>query len=143
MKEKLKFIEINYHCHQEFNRPEQVIEKHKAASGFAGFLLKDKNVVLVKHLNYEGEDNVNGVRYRFFKSKNKSWFIPFRTHRFVKKEKPDVVLVQGFVFVLQLLALRIQLGRRCIIMVQHHGEKPFRGIKGLLQRFTGRFINGY
>ena len=139
----MKLLELNYHCHTEFNLPEQAVEKHALSSGYIHFIKDRLELVLVKHLNYKGQAAIDGIRYGFFKSSNKFWYIPFATHRFIKKEKPDIILVQGFVFVLQVMALRFLLGKNCIILVQHHGEKPFTGIKGFLQRRADRCINGY
>lgn len=139
----IKLVELNYHCHTEYSTPQEVIAKHALSSGFIHFIKQRVNLLLVKHLNYSGACTVEGIRYRFFKSRNKFWYIPFNTHRFIKSEKPDVVLVQGFVFVLQVIFLRIAVGKNCIILVQHHGEKPFKGIKGFLQRRADSSINGY
>jgi glycosyltransferase involved in cell wall biosynthesis len=139
----IKLVELNYHCHTEYSTPEEVIAKHALSSGFIHFIKQRVNLLLVKHLNYEGAATVDDIRYRFFKSRNKSWYVPFKTHRFIKSEKPDVILVQGFVFVLQVMFLRKAVGKDVIILVQHHGEKPFKGIKGFLQRRADASINGY
>jgi glycosyltransferase involved in cell wall biosynthesis len=139
----IKLVELNYHCHTEYTTPEQVISKHALSSGFIHFIKDKVKLILVKHLNYEGEARIENIRYRFFKSRNKFRHIPFKTHRFIKNEKPDVVLVQGFVFVLQVMFLRWKLGKDCVIFVQHHGEKPFTGLKGFLQRKADACIDGY
>ena len=139
----IKLVELNYHCHTEYNTVEQVIAKHQLSSGFIHFIRQRVNLVLVKHLNYEGEATIENIHYQFFKSRNKFWYVPFKTHRFIKREKPDVILVQGFVFVLQVLFLRWAVGKKCKIIVQHHGEKPFTGIKGFLQRKADTAINAY
>lgn len=139
----IKLVELNYHCHTEYTRPEQVIAKHKLSSGFIHFIKDRVDLLLVKHLNYEGETRIEDIRYRFFKSVNSFWYIPFKTHRFIKKEDPGVILVQGFVFVLPVIFLRWKLGRRCVILVQHHGERPFTGLKGFLQRWADASIDGY
>jgi glycosyltransferase involved in cell wall biosynthesis len=139
----MKLVELNYHCHTEFNTPEQAVEKHALSSGFIHFIKDRVQLLLVKHLNYRGEATIENICYAFFKSRNKFWYIPFATHRFIKKEQPDIIMVQGFVFVIQVMALRFLLGKNCIILVQHHGEKPFSGIKGFLQRRADRCINGY
>jgi glycosyltransferase involved in cell wall biosynthesis len=139
----IKLVELNYHCHTEYDDPQQVIAKHRLSSGFIHFIKQRVKLIQVKHLNYTGNAVIEGIPYHFFKSRNKFWYIPFKTHRFIKKEKPDVVLVQGFVFVLQVIFLRRALGRRCVIIAQHHGEKPFNGIKGFLQQKADAAIDGY
>jgi glycosyltransferase involved in cell wall biosynthesis len=139
----IKLVELNYHYHTKYNRPEQAIEKHALSSGFIHFIKARLDLLLVKHLNYQGRAVIENIRYAFFKSRNHFWYIPFATHRFIKKEQPNIVLVQGFVFVLQVMALRWVLDKNCIILVQHHGEKPFAGIKGFLQRKADSCIDGY
>jgi glycosyltransferase involved in cell wall biosynthesis len=139
----IKLAELNYHCHTEYSKPEEVIAKHELSSGFIHFIKHRVDLLLVKHLNYEGGASIENIRYAFFKSRNRFWYIPFKTHRFLKKEMPDIILVQGFVFPLQVMFLRWKMGNRCRIIVQHHGEKPFNGIKGFLQRKTDACIDRY
>jgi len=139
----LKLTELNYHCHTEYNTPEAVIAKHRLSSGYVDFIKHKVQLTLVKHLNYKGEAEIENVQYRFFKSRNRFWYIPFTTHRCIKKDAPDVILVQGFVFVLQVIFLRWAVGKKRVILVQHHGEKPYSGIKGFLQRKADACIDGY
>jgi glycosyltransferase involved in cell wall biosynthesis len=58
-----------------------------------------------------------------------------------------VVLVQGLVFPLQVIALKWLLGKKTSIVVQHHGEMPATGwgagIKGWLQRQADTCIAAY
>ena len=139
----IRLAELNYHCHTEYSKPEEVIEKHKLSSGFIHFIKDRVDLLLVKHLNYEGGAVIEGIRYAFFKTLNRSWYVPFKTHRFLKKENPDIILVQGFVFPLQVIFLKWKLGKGCKIIAQHHGERPFSGIKGRLQQRADAFVDGY
>ncbi len=142
MSDKFKFIEINYYFHQEFTTPGEVINKHAPSNLFAGFLAANADITLVKHLNYSGSHKVDGTKYQFFKRKNRFMQIPFATHRFVRDEKPDMVLVQGLIFPSQVIALRRKLGRHCKIVLQHHGELPFKR-KRIFQKLADRNVNGY
>jgi glycosyltransferase involved in cell wall biosynthesis len=99
-------------------------------------------VVLVKHINYNGEQIADGVQYFFSKSQNSFTHIPFATHRYIKKQKPDIALVQGFIFPLQVIALRMKIGRKAIIILQHHGEVPFKR-KRIFQKLADKMIDGY
>lgn len=139
----IKLVDLNYHFHSKISNPAEVLEIQKASIGFVEFIKERLSIHLIKHMDFEGERNINGVRYSFFKSKNKFWYIPFKTHAFIKKEEPDIVLIQGLVFPLQLIALRFQLGKRTKIIVQHHGEKPFGGIKKKFQKIADRYVNFY
>ena len=139
----IKLIDLNYHTHSNLSKPEDVLELQKASIGFVAFIKEKLSIELIKHLNYEGEKLIEGVKYIFFKSKNKFWHIPFKTHRYIQKQDPDIVLVQGLIFPLQLIALKIKLDKKTKIIVQHHGEKPFAGIKGLFQKLADHFVDSY
>ncbi|MGN6193606.1 MAG: glycosyltransferase family 4 protein [Ginsengibacter sp.] len=139
----IKLVDLNYHSHSKISNPAEVLEIQKASIGFVEFIKERLSIHLIKHMDFEGERNINGVRYSFFKSKNKFWYIPFKTHAFIKKEEPDIVLIQGLVFPLQLITLKVQLGKRTKLIVQHHGEKPFTGIKKMFQKIADRYVSFY
>jgi glycosyltransferase involved in cell wall biosynthesis len=139
----IKLIDLNYHTHSNLSTPEEVLELQKASIGFVAFIKEKLSIQLIKHLNYEGEKNANEIKYVFFKSKNKFWYIPFKTHRYIQKQNPNIVLIQGLIFPLQLIALKIKLSKRTKIIVQHHGEKPYRGIKRFFQKLADHFIDMY
>ena len=139
----IKLAHLNYYYHNEFTHPDEVIEKHKLSSGFVEFLKKYVYLVSIKHLDYEGEETISGVHYYFLRSSNRSWYIPFKTHRLLKGERPDVVLSEGFVYPLRILFLRLKLGRKPVIILQHQGEKPAHGIGGRLQKFADKYIDAY
>lgn len=142
MEKRLKFIEINYHFHRELNTADAVIAKHQPSNLFAGELSKTLSVTLIKHLAYDGACSRNAVHYRFFRRRNSFWQIPFPTHRFVRKEKPGIVLIQGFIYPLQVIALRLAVGRNCKIILQHRAEVPFR-LKKIFQQWADKFVNAY
>ena len=64
----------------------------------------------------------------FFKSGHGFFNVPWNMLRFVRNNKPDVVMVHGFVFPFQLLFLRLFISRRCKIIIQHHAERPFKNV---------------
>jgi glycosyltransferase involved in cell wall biosynthesis len=139
----IKVMDIVYHHHSEFDMPGQVLEKHAPSLGFADFTHPSVQLVFVKHLDYDGFDSIKGHAFAFFRSSNKFWHIPYKTQHYVKSQKPDIVIVEGLVFPLQLIWLKWMLGKNIRIIAQHHGEKPFGGIKGLLQKIADRYINAY
>lgn len=139
----MKFIHLNYHCHTEYTDPSDVLKKHRLSSGFTDFLKRSVQLVSVKHMDHKGRLEQDGIAYHFFRSRNRSWHIPFPTHRFIAQQQPDVVLIEGFVFPLQLIFLRRTLGPKPVFIVQHHGERPQRGWKGRLQQWVDRCIDAY
>lgn len=142
MSQRLNFVEINYHFHQEFGNPDEVIQLHAASNLFAHELAPFANVTLLKHMAGNDEIFQDNIRFRFFRSAGSFFHIPIQSHRSVRQNKPDLVIVQGLIFPLQVIALRRKLGNNCVILLQHHGELPYRK-KRIFQRIADRFVNGY
>lgn len=138
-----RLIDLNYYYHSDLTDPREVLAIHKPANGYVSFIKDRLMIEVVKHMNYEGEIFEGEIKYSFFKSKNKFSFIPFKTHRYIKKRKPDVVLIQGLIFPFRLIMLRLQLGKSVAIVAQHHGERPFGGTRKLFQKLADRFIEMY
>lgn len=139
---KIKFIEINYHSHNDLKDPQAVIQKHAPSNLFAQALSDRTEITFVKHADYTGELIRDGIEYHFFKRRNNFLQIPFQTHRLISEKKPDLVLMQGFVFPLQVLFLRKKIGKGPIILVQHRGESP-AGKKKIFQKMADSSIDGY
>ena len=139
----IKVVDVVYYCHKEYDQPQQVLDKHSPSIGFVE-LIKDRiNYALVRHLNYEGKKTVNGVLYAFFKRNNAAWQIPIRTHNYIRSLKPDLVIIHGFIFPLQVIALRMSLGKKCVLVLQHHGDKPADSVRKIFQRIADRFVSAY
>src|SRR5215210_4988154 len=117
-------IDLNYYAHEAFSHPEQVKARYPETFGFMEYMEAPLHLEVVQHLNREGQAVVDGVSYSFFRKKNHFWSIPFKTHRYLKRQNPDVILVQGLIFPLQVLFLRLAVGGKTKIVAQHHGEKP-------------------
>jgi glycosyltransferase involved in cell wall biosynthesis len=84
-----------------------------------------------------------GVQYEFVEFYTNTPLFPVRLHRMVKQLKPDVVMVHGLIYPLQVLQLRRKLGRAVKIYAIHHAEKPFTGIKRWLQQRADNCIDAY
>jgi glycosyltransferase involved in cell wall biosynthesis len=139
----LNIIDISFYSNNECDELAVLLQQHDAALAYVNYLEGKAGIQVVKHLNKEQTVIINSVKYSGFKSHNAFWHIPFKTIDYIKKEKPDIVIVQGFVFPVQMIWLRMKLGKQCVIMVQHHGENPFKGIKQWIQKIAGKFIDGY
>ena len=100
-------------------------------------------VIVVRHIDYEGQSAVDNVRYTFFKGRNKFFSVPWKAILFTKKEKPDFVIIQGAIFPFQTIITRMLLPDTTRIIVQHHGNLPFGGVKKTLQRLADRCTDAY
>lgn len=139
----IKLIDVSFTAHPGINTPGQIILAHRECLGYAHFLSKLFDFIIIEHINYEGKETRNNIRYSFFKSRNKFLHIPLKTLSYIRKEQPDIVIVQGTVFPLQVILLRMLLGRKPQIIVQHHGNMPFKGIKKIFQQVADKCTNAY
>ena len=103
-------VDLNFHVYP-FNGITELMQLNKESLGYIPFARPDLNITVVNHLKAESNTIVDGTPFYTFKSKNRFWYIPFKTIRFVQSQNPDVVLVQGLLFPMQVMALRFFLGK--------------------------------
>ena len=139
----MKIVFTSYISSLEYYDPESWLKRIKGYNGILESLSKTDTVISFERINYEGLYEQNGVQYRFINFKKKISFFPSRMHQQIKKLQPDVVVVHGLHFPLQVIQLRLALGKKVKIIGQHHAEKPFAGIKKILQRWADRSIDAY
>lgn len=139
----IKIVDISFNCSPQFNDPNLLIEAYKAGFGYIKYIKDRVDIRIIEHLDYEGPLNWEGVPCSFFKSKNKFWYIPFKTLKYLKKTYPDIVFAQGLHFPFQIIATRLFLPKKTKIVVQHHFEAPYKGIKKTFQKAADRFIDAY
>jgi Glycosyl transferases group 1 len=139
----INVIDIVYYSHRRISDPAQVLARHAPSLGFADFINNEIRFEFVIHMDHEGFENIRGKSFSFFKRRNRFWQIPFKTHRYIKGKKPDIVIVEGLEFPLQLMFLKFALGKKCRIIAQHHGEKPPKGIKAVFGRLADKCIRTY
>jgi glycosyltransferase involved in cell wall biosynthesis len=71
-------------------------------------------------------------------------FFPFQLFKYIKKSKPDIIFIHGFVFPIQVFCLHFFLNKKIKIIVQHHAEKPSKNlIKRWLQKISYRKVHAY
>jgi glycosyltransferase involved in cell wall biosynthesis len=106
-------------------------------------LAQNNGVISIEQISYTGEYKKEGVHYHFKQFTKLGRLFPLTLHRFIKKQKPEVVVIQSLHFPVQVILLRLCLGRKTKIMVQNHAEKPFAGLKRQFQKIADKFIDGY
>ena len=139
----MKLIFTSYASSPEYNHPNLWLKRIEGYTGILEHLGRNNKVIGIERINYEGECERNGVQYLFIRFNSKVARFPFRMHNLVKKLKPDVVFINGFIFPLQIIQLRLTLGRSVKIIVLHRAEKPFSGIKRYLQKMADKAVDAY
>lgn len=61
----------------------------------------------------------------FFRGKNTFFHLPFALCRYIRREAPEIAMIHGFTFPVQLLLLRLMKRKKTKLIIQHHAEKPF------------------
>ncbi len=137
----MKFIFASYVYTPEFIDPVEWLSRISFYTGILDELAKNHQIISIEQIDYEGEHVKNGVRY-YFKRFSHSLF-PLESHRFIRQLNPDVVVIQGLHFPLQVMQLRLFLKKETKIIIQNHAEKPFTGIKKRLQKLADKFTDAY
>jgi len=136
----MRLIFTSYISSPEFDEPELWLKRIEGYTGILEALSKDHTVIGIERINYEGNYEKDGVQYFFTRQKQRISRFPFRMHRLIRKLKPDIVFVNGFIFPFQLMQLRLKLGKAVKIIVINHAERPGSGLRKFLQQQADRFV---
>jgi len=139
----MNFVFISYNYSPGFNNPEDWITRIKAYKGSLECLSNNHTVTRIEQINYTGQYFKNGVNYHFTNLGKNHPYFPWRLNRLVKSLKPNVIVIHGTHYPLQVIQLRLLLGKGCRIIIQHHAEQPFTGIKKYIQRVAGNCADAY
>ncbi len=139
----MKFLFTSYTRSAEFNQPAEWIKRICAYLGVLESLSKQHTVTSIEQINYQGNYQHNGVQYYFMDFGKRVLHFPWKLHRFIKKQSPDIILVHGMDFPLQIIQLRLKMGSRVKIIVQSHGNKMPKGYKKIVQQMADTCINAY
>ncbi len=137
----MKIVSTSYTNTRAFHDPSAWLDRIGFYTGILEKLAIQHEVHSIEQINYTGELKRNNVSYRFLNFKKPKLYFPRQLHHHIKKLQPDVVLVNGFIFPLQIIQLRFKLGRKPKIVVMNRSEKPFSGIRKYLQRLAGKCID--
>ncbi|MGZ3754309.1 MAG: glycosyltransferase family 4 protein [Mucilaginibacter sp.] len=139
----MKFVFASYVVTPGFNDPDLWLKRIGMSTGILEKLAKHHTVISVEQINYRGKYVKNKVDHRFMVFPALQKYFPVKLHRFIKSERPDVVMIQGLHFPWQVILLRWALGKNTKIILQHHAEQPYRKIRKYLQQWADRNVDAY
>jgi glycosyltransferase involved in cell wall biosynthesis len=139
----MNFISITYTQKPDFDQPLAWLHRVRAYIGILEALSQSYSVISIDRINYQGDLFRNGVQHHFPDFGEGRFSAALKLNRRAGRMMPDIVLVQGMIFPLQVILLRIQLGRKVKILVQNHAERPGRRHHRLLQTIADLFIDAY
>jgi glycosyltransferase involved in cell wall biosynthesis len=138
---KVVFVAYNYLA--DYSSPEAWIERIRPFAGVMESLSRNCKVIYVGQINYTGTFLQNGVEYHLLTSNKRKPRFPVYFHKVIKKLQPDIVVVLGLRYPLQILQLRRTLDKKIKIIGRHHADNPPTGFRKTLQAFADRCIDGY
>ncbi len=139
----LKLIDITFVSNRDDKDPEAILNAQRSSLAYIHYVSERLSITVVKHWRQNAVLKFGKALIYFFPGHNRIWFIPLQTIFFVKKCRPDIVLVQGFDSPWQVLLLRWALGRKTKMIVQHHGGLPGAYLKKKLQQWSGKYIDAF
>ncbi|MEO7213467.1 glycosyltransferase [Mucilaginibacter sp.] len=140
----MRFVFASYVYTPNFHEPDAWLKRINAYAGIQGALSRTNEVVSIEQIDYEGRHFSGGVDYHFKRYPAAALrYYPRKLNQFIKSLQPDVVVIQSLHFPLQVMLLRLVLGKRVKIMVQNHAERPATGLKKQLQRLADNYIDAY
>ena len=139
----MRFVFTSYSSSPEFTSPERWLARIAFYTGILESLSRMHVVTGIEQISYKGEFKQKGVNYVFIPHRKKVNRFPFKKNTAIKQLKPDVVFINGFIFPLQTILLRLKLGFKVKIIILHRAERPFTGYKKILQVLADKFIDAY
>ena len=139
----MKIVYIAYNYHPGYTSPEEWIRRIRPFSGVMEYLAMRNTVIYAGKINYAGNLTQNGVQYHFYGSGRGRSKFPRHLHREVRNMQPDVIIIPGLHFPLQVIQLRRQVGKKVKIIAEHHADKPPAAIKRKLQQWADHCIDAY
>ena len=139
----MKIVSTSYNKVFNCSDPHSWLKRISFYTGILESLSAKNDVISIDQIDYVGRMVQNGVEYYFLSQKRRTAIFPFGKHRLIKKMKPDVVMINGLIYPLQILQLRLTIGNLPKIIVLHRAEKRSAGWKKYLQKLADKCINAY
>ena len=139
----MRIVNLSYVSIKEYEDPESWLKRINYFTGILEQMSRVATVINFHSIQFKGVITRNGVEYHFQPlSLFQRWF-PFAFHSYILKLRPDVIIVHGLVFPWQLMLLQLRMNGNIKLYVQHHAERPLRGLKKYIQRKADRHVRGY
>ncbi len=142
-KEGMRIVHLSYAHITDYDDPEKWLDKLDFYTGIPEAMASDATIKSIHCISYDGIMQRNGVEYHFLNLKDWQLYDPLTMSGYVKRLNPDVVIVHGLIFPLQILFLKLQLNNEVKIVVQHHAERPLTNALRFIQPWTDRYIDAY
>jgi len=134
---------LSYERSMAYDEPELWLKRINFFSILVEQMARTADVKSIHFINHSGMVQRKGAEFHFLKISRLQLLFPVGIHQYVAGLNPEIVIVHGLPFPWQVLWLRLQLGNRIKIVIQHHAERPLRHYKKILQKWIDPFISAY
>jgi len=142
MAHPIKLLEISY-FYSDTTKLDVLNEQQVSAFNFLKYLSNYFNVTSYKFANFLKDVTYNNCTVKIATTKIGKFTIPFKFHNTLKEQDAQVILIHGINNFFQVIHLRICLGKKVKLIVQHHGERPNGLIKRSLLKISSFFVDAY
>lgn len=140
----MRIVNISHVSFPDEHDPEQWIQKSLFFKGIWEAVACLDEVIFIDFIGYEGKLNRKGVEYWFYRKTKEALRLPVDIHKAIARQNPDVIIVHGMHFPLQVLLLRLITGRKSRIVIQDHGGGYFQHpVKKFFQRLADKAADAY
>lgn len=139
----MHIVSTGYSYNPVYSDAEEWLEKISFYSGILEMIALRHKVTSIEQIDLDAVLTRRKVNYHFFKRKGNGMHGWMRVNEHIRSLKPDVIFVNGLIFPLQVIHLRMRVGPKVKIILLHRGEEPGNKMRRSLQRFADRFIDGY
>ncbi len=139
----IKLVDITFHANSEYTDTSAMLKAQSTSLLYVDEIRHTVDIEVIKHIDNPRTVIQEHPCYRFFRGSNHFFSLPIKTLLYLRRKRPDIILVQGLIFPVQLLAMRYLLGKKVRIMVKHHAELPSKGIKGWFQKRAAGYIHAF
>ncbi len=139
----ISLVDITFHANTEYTDTNALVKAQSVSLIYVETLRQKMDIEVIKHINNPQTIIHELPGYKFFRTGNSFFNIPVATMIYLTKRKPDIILVQGLIFPIQVLALRLFLGKKVKILLNHHADRPFTSLKRFIQKIADSYIDQY
>lgn len=140
----MKYIDLHLNPDERGYSVKEVLEKYRSNINYVFSLEPGIETLFVQYAAEEVDFVEEGVRFlvkkAFRKSKWHSFLFLFLE---LRKFKPEVILMHGMVYPVQIIMAKLVFGRRTKIIVQNHAEKPYTGMWYWIQKIAARCVSAF
>ncbi len=140
---KYKYVDLLLYSEEKILDIKTLLSKHYNSLGYLNYLPGDFEIKLIQHAGFNIKTKRDKINIEIIKANNNKWALYLKLFLAVKKNPPDVLLLHSFIYAWQIIVFRIIVGNKVKLIVQNHAERPYKGVRQLLQKYADKFISAY